>query len=342
MKKLIRRKAPLIRRKAPLISIVIPLYNEEENVKELHKRLSQLFSKEKKYNFEIVAVDHGSTDSTFKRLLSLHKFDKRVKILQLSKNFGNADAGITAGLSFAKGDAAVILMADLQEPPEMISKFLKRWEQGYEIVYGIVRKRPDASIARRVLSNLFYKSLNLMTGNIFPDNVSDFRLVDRKVYEVINEMPEKNKFLRGLVIWTGFKQTGIPFERSPRFSGKSKADFMTILKVASNGIFSFSYTPLKLVTILGFSLSLVSFLMIVFQVALFLIYGRGAPGISTIVVLMSFLFGMLFLILGVIGEYLSRIYDEVKNRPNFIVREKIGFENNIRRSADIVKNKIGL
>src|SRR3989344_1045625 len=324
------------------ISVVIPIYNEEENVEELHKRLSQLFSKEKKYSFEIVAVEHGSTDATFKKLLSLRKKDKRLKILQLSKNFGNADAGITAGLTFAKGDAAVILMADLQEPPEIISKFIRKWEEGYEIVYGIVKKRPDATIARRIASILFYKIINLMTDNIFPDNVSDFRLIDRNVYQVVNEMQEKNKYLRGLIIWTGFKQTGVPFVRKRRFSGKSKADFLTVLKVASNGIFSFSYAPLRVVTFLGFILSILSFSMIIFQITLFIVYGRGAPGVSTLVILISFLFGMLFLILGIIGEYLSRIYDEVKGRPNFIVREKIGFENNMRRSDDIIKDKISL
>lgn len=307
-----------------LISLVIPFYNEEGNINKLYETIKRVMAAEAKYNFEIIAVEHGSSDSTIEKLSALRKIDKRMKILQLSKNFGNADAGIAAGLVFAKGEAAVIIMADLQEPPELISKFLRKWETGYEIVYGIVKSRPDSSIARKISSNLYYKTLNIMTGNIFPENVSDFRLIDNKVYRVINAMPEKNKFLRGLVIWTGFKQTGIPFKRSPRFSGKSKADFLTVLKVASNGIFSFSYAPLKIVTILGFVLAVISFTMIVFQITLFVIYGRGTPGISTIVVLMSFLFGMLFLILGVIGEYLSRIYDEVKGRPNFIVKKKLG------------------
>lgn len=314
----------LIRRKAPLISIVIPFYNEEGNVQELYTQFKLLMKKEANYNFEIIAVDHGSSDSTFLKLSSLRKKDDRIKILQLSKNFGTADAGISAGLAYSSGDAAVITMADLQEPPELITSFLRKWEEGYEIVYGIVKKRPDASLSRKILSNLFYKILNLMTGNIFPDNVSDFRLMDKKVYTAINSMPERNRYLRGLTIWAGFKQTGIPFKRSPRFAGETKADFFTVLKVASNGIFSFSYTPLKMVTILGFILSFISFSMIIFQIALYFIYGRGAPGISTIIVLISFLFGMLFLILGVIGEYLSRIYDEVKGRPNYIVKNKIG------------------
>ncbi|OGG13747.1 glycosyl transferase [Candidatus Gottesmanbacteria bacterium RIFCSPHIGHO2_01_FULL_39_10] len=307
-----------------LISMVIPIYNEEQNLDELYKRIKEVMDKETKYNFEVIAVEHGSKDASFAKLLAFHKKDKRVKILQLSKNFGSADAGISAGLNFARGEAAVILMADLQEPPELISKFLRYWEKGYEIVYGIVKKRPGASYARRISSVLFYKILNIMTGNIFPENVSDFRLMDKKVYQIINQMEERNKFLRGLIAWSGFNQIGIPFERKERFAGKSKADFFAVLKVAANGIFSFSYLPLRLVTILGFLLSIISFLLVFYQIALFIIYGRGTPGISTIVILVSFLFSMLFLILGFMGEYISRIYDEVKRRPNFIVREKIG------------------
>ena len=177
------------RRKALLISIVIPFYNEEENVDELYRRFSDLFSREKKYNFELIAVEHGSTDSTFAKLLNLHKRDKRIKILQLSKNFGNADAGIVAGFHFIKGDALVITTADLQDPPEIISKFLRKWEQGFEIVYGIIKKRADTSFLRKILSIMFYKILNLATGNIFPENVSDFGLIDKKVYEAVKTIP---------------------------------------------------------------------------------------------------------------------------------------------------------
>lgn len=308
-----------------LISIVIPIFNEEESVDELYSRVKKVTLKESRYNFEIIAVEHGSTDSTFEKLLKLHRRDKNIKILQLSRNFGSADAGIAAGLSCASGQAAMIIMADLQEPPELISQFLRKWERGYEIIYGIVTKRTGISKRRKLASLLYYKILNLTTGNVFPENVSDFRLIDKKVYEVINQMEEKNKFLRGMIIWTGFKQIGIPFERLKRFAGESKADTMTVLKVGINGILSFSYLPLRLVTMIGFILSLISFFMIILQITLFIIFGRGAPGISAIIVLMSFLFGMLFLILGIIGEYLGRIYEEVKHRPSFIIKNKIGF-----------------
>ena len=309
-----------------LISIVIPIFNEEGNIYPLYKELSKLINVEKKYIFEIIAVEHGSTDITFEKLLKIHLKDKKLKIIQLSKNFGNADCAIEAGLQHSSGEAAVIIMADLEESPEVISKFLRKWEEGYEIVYGVVKERPkNIPLTRKIASVMYYKILNSLTGNMFPENASDFRLIDKKVYQVINKMEEKNKYLRGLITWSGFNQIGIPFKRTKRYSGESKATFFTVFRVALNGIFSFSYTPLKFVTVLGFMLSAISFLIIIYQITLYIIYGRGVPGISTIVVLNSFLFGMLFLILGIIGEYLSRIYDEVKGRPNFIVKKKIGF-----------------
>ena len=310
--------------KKKLISLVIPIFNEESNISELYIQLVKLMSREIKYNFEIIAVEHGSTDSTFKKLLTINKKDKRLKILQLSKNFGNADAAIFAGLNFVKGDASVLMMGDLQDPPDMIPQFIRKWEQGYEIVYGIIKKRADTSFSRKISSLLFYMILNKLTNNLFPENVSDFRLIDKKVYEIVKTMPERNKFLRGIINWTGFSQIGVSFNREKRFAGESKAYFFTVLKVALNGIFSFSYAPLKLVTLLGFALSVVSFMLIIYQLSLYIVVGRGEPGISTIVIVLGFLFGMLFLILGVIGEYLARIYDEVKQRPNFIIRNKIG------------------
>ena len=314
--------ARVLRKK--LISVVIPIFDEESNIDELYIQLVKLMSREEKYSFEIIAVEHGSTDSTFKKLLTVNKKDKRLKILQLSRNFGNADAAIFAGLNFVKGDACVLMMGDLQDPPDMIPQFIRKWEQGYEIVYGIIKKRADTSFSREISSLLFYMILNKLTNNLFPENVSDFRLIDKKVYEIVKTMPERNKFLRGIINWTGFSQIGVSFNREKRFAGASKAYFFTVLKVALNGIFSFSYAPLKLVTLLGFALSVVSFMLIIYQLSLYIVVGRGEPGISTIVIVLGFLFGMLFLILGVMGEYLARIYDEVKQRPNFIIRNKIG------------------
>jgi len=195
-----------------LISIVIPIYNESLVIPELIKRLTNFINKNPKYEFEIILVENGSEDESFKLLKKYTGLDKRFKVLQLSKNFG-CDGGIIAGMRFAKGDACVIMMADLQEPVELIFDFIKKWEQGYEIVYGIVKKR-TAGLLRNLNSRLFYKIINSLTNNMFPENASDFRLIDKKVYETINSMGEQNKYLRGLVIWTGFKHIGIPFNRA--------------------------------------------------------------------------------------------------------------------------------
>jgi len=304
-----------------LISIVIPIYNEELGISELVKQLTKFVDKNNNYDFEIIFVEHGSIDNSFKLLQKISEKDGRIKILQLSKNFG-CDGGIAAGMRFARGDACVIMMADLQEPVELISEFIKKWEQGYEIVYGIVKKR-TAGIIRNASSILFYKIINSFTKNMFPENASDFRLIDKRVYQAINQMGEQNKYLRGLIMWTGFKHIGIPFNRSKRFAGESKANFITVLKVAFNGIFSFSYLPLRFVTGLGITITVISFLMILFYLYIFIVHGREAPGAATTILLTLSLFGILFFVLGIISEYLARIYDEVKARPPFIIKDKI-------------------
>lgn len=304
-----------------LISFVFPVYNEAENLPELLKQLITLFDSQQNHDWEAVFVEHGSSDSSFLILEKTGKIDPRIKTLRLSRNFG-ADGGVAAGMKYAKGDALIIMMADLQEPFSVIPKFVSQWKAGNEIVYGVVKKR-TAGPLRNFMSRLFYRIMNLLTGNIFPENASDFRLIDRKVYEAVNSMPEQNKYLRGLVAWTGFKSVGVPFDRKTRYAGESKANFKTVLKVASNGIFSFSYFPLRLVSITGIGLTIVSFLLGLFYLSLYFIQGRQAPGAATIILIMLFLFGVLFFILGIISEYLARMYEEVKGRPTHIVKETI-------------------
>jgi len=304
-----------------LISIVIPIYNESLGIPELVKQLTKFIDKSSSYDFEIIFVEHGSVDNSYALLQESAGKDNRIKILRLSKNFG-CDGGIAAGMRFASGDACVIMMADLQEPVELISDFIKKWKQGYEIVYGVVKKR-TAGFLRNVSSILFYKVINMFTKNMFPENASDFRLIDKKVYQTINQMGEQNKYLRGLIMWTGFKHIGITFNRKKRFAGKSKADFKAALSVALNGIFSFSYLPLRFVTLLGIGITIISFFMIIFYLYLFIVHGREAPGAATMIILTLSLFGVLFFILGIISEYLARIYDEVKARPPFIIKDKI-------------------
>ncbi|MDQ1255043.1 MAG: hypothetical protein QG646_4322, partial [Euryarchaeota archaeon] len=300
-------------------------YNEEESLDELTKRLQEMMSSADQYDFEVIIVENGSFDSTYEKLLKINAEDNRFKILQLSRNF-RCDGGITAGLQYASGDAAVIMMADLQDPPELVPEFIQKWEEGYEIVYTVVSKRHGTKITRRFFSRVFYKVIGAMTDRAIPENASDFRLIDRGVYENVNRMTERNRMLRGIIAWTGFKQYAIYYERPPRFAGESKADFLHVFKLALDGIFSFSYIPLKMTTYLGFIISVLSFLMIVVELELFLVYGREVPGFTTIIIALLFLFGVLFLVLGIIGEYLARIYDEVKQRPNYIVKKEIGLE----------------
>jgi dolichol-phosphate mannosyltransferase len=308
-----------------LISIVIPFYNEVCVIDELVKQLKAIMKDNKNYDFEVIAVENGSWDSTFEKLKMIRKEDNRFKIVQLARNFG-CDGGISAGLQYAKGHAAVLMNADLQDPPEIIPQFLQKWEDGNEIVYGIIKRRIGVPFIRRFLSSLFYTIINKLTSGLFPKNVSDFRLLDKKVYQTINKMQEKNRFLRGMTIWTGFKQTGIPFERPARFAGDSKSNFQSILKTALDGIFSFSYLPLKFMTIIGFILSFISCVGIIIFIVYFIIYGQVVPGYTSLMTVMLFMFGVLFLFLGIVGEYLSRIYDEVKQRPYFIIKNEIGFD----------------
>lgn len=307
-----------------MISIVIPAYNEEDVIDELAVQLKAMMAPLDMYDFEVIIVENGSWDSTYKKLMDLNRVDPRFKVVQLSRNFG-CDGGITAGLKYATGDAAIIMMADLQDPPEMIPRFIEKWEEGYDIVYTIVSKRTNVRFTRRISTQLFYKISYLLTDKAIPENVSDFRLIDRKVYGTVNSMHEKNRMLRGMIAWSGFKQLGIPYERPPRFAGESKAKFFTVLKLALDGIYSFSYFPLKIATLMGFGLSAISLAAIVIEIVLYLLYGREVPGYTTLIIAIFFLFSMVFLILGIMGEYIARIYDEVKQRPNFIVRREIGF-----------------
>jgi dolichol-phosphate mannosyltransferase len=311
--------------KEALISIVIPVYNEEEVLGELKKRLQAIMDLCDRYKFEAIMVENGSYDSSFEKLMSFHIEDPRFKVLQLSRNFG-CDGGIVAGLQYVRGDAAVIMNADLQDPPEMIPQFLAKWEDGFQIVCGIIKKREGVSFVRRILSSAAYRLIFLLANQSIPKDASDFRLIDRSVCLVVNSMKEKDKYLRGVIAWTGFKQTGIPYERPPRYAGEPKAGIRAALRVAINGIFSFSYVPLHFATLVGFVMSFLSFLLIIVELWLYLTHGREVPGFTTTILLMLFLFGALFLFLGILGVYVGRIYEEVKQRPTYIVKEAIGFE----------------
>lgn len=309
-----------------LISIVIPAYNEQDNVDELARRLQGVFAANPAYDFEAIIVENGSLDNTYEKLLAVHQQDKRFKIVQLSRNF-RMDGGITAGLNSATGDAAVIMTADLQDPPELITEFIKKWEEGYENIYGIVTKRTGTSVIRRFNSQLFYKVANTLTGGMIPRNVSDFRLVDRKVYETINSIHERNRFVRGLFAWVGYKSIGIEHVRAERFAGVSGAHTFKVIELAFKGIFAHSYVPLKLITLTGLAVSTLSFLLLAWTVTKAVIWGVPFAGYGMIMTVMLLMFGILFTMLGIVSEYVGLIYEEVKQRPNYVVSQRKGFDD---------------
>ena len=306
-----------------LISIVVPAYNEEGNIDELARRLRLVFDDEPAYDFEVILVENGSADRTWERIQGVCAADSRFKSVQLSRNF-QTDGGLTAGLSYASGDAAVLMCADLQDPPELVRVFLAKWAEGYENVYQVITRRVGSGFARRAASQGFYWLINKLTGGTFPRNASDFRLIDRRVYSTVNQMGEHNRFLRGMVFWTGFTSVGVPHERPERFAGKSNAGTLRMIELAIRSILSYSNVPLRLITWAGLTVSGLSFVLLLWEVFRALAYGVPFAGFGTIVSLMLLMFGFLFTMLGVVAEYVGLIYEGVKQRPNFVVREKIG------------------
>lgn len=307
----------------PLISIVVPCYNERDNIDELGRRLGLVFDAESSYDWEAILVENGSVDDSYEKAVALHERDSRFKVLQLARNF-RMDGGLTAGLNHATGDAAVVMAGDLQDPPEVIPEFLRKWEEGYEIVYQIVTARQGTGPIRRFNSWLFYVVANKLTDGRIPRNVSDFRLVDRKVYETVNAMEERNRFVRGLFAWVGFKSVGVEAERAPRTAGVSGAHTFKVIDLALKGIFAHSYLPLKFISLFGMALSVLSFFSIIVLAICLVLFGVPFAGFGTIVSLIVLMFGFLFTMLGVVAEYVGLIYEEVKQRPNFIVRERVG------------------
>ncbi len=309
-----------------LISIVAPAFNEEACVEELARQLSVVMNQLIAYDFEVFIVENGSTDKTWPLLLQIAAQDQRFKPVRLSRNF-EMDGGVTAGLELAKGDACVIMTADLQDPPELIHEFVKKWEEGYENIYMVVEKRETSGLLRRVNSRLFYLIADRLTGGLIPKGVSDFRLVDRKVYEAVRSMQERNRFVRGLFAWVGFKSFGIVRPRPPRFGGESKAGLGTVLRIAKHGILSFSDIPLRFITWFGIICSAIAMTaMTTFAILRFFI-GTPFAGFATIVTIVLFFFGLLSFMIGILAEYVAMIHSEVKNRPNFVIAEIVDNSN---------------
>jgi dolichol-phosphate mannosyltransferase len=304
------------------IDLIIPAYNEEDCVEELARRLKLVFKSESSYCFRVLIIENGSTDSTWEKCQKISQDDSRFKIIKLSRNF-RMDGGLTAGLNYASGDACVFMTADLQDSPEYVSDFIREWEKGFENIYGVVTKREGVNIIRRINSKLFYWLAKKLTQNRFPENASDFRLLDKKAFLAIKGMQERNRFVRGLSSWVGFKSKGIPIVREPRFGGKSNADTAKVLDLAIKGILAYSYLPLRLLGVVGISSIFLSIALIFFLAILWIYYGVPFAGFGSLIALLLFLFGVTFFMIGILSEYLGLIYEEVKQRPNFIVTETI-------------------
>jgi glycosyltransferase involved in cell wall biosynthesis len=321
---LLSERKRAIENKAVFISCVVPVYNEEavieSFIRELKGYLAQLTQ-----HYEIVIVDDGSRDNTVQKVLSFSS-DSEVKLLTLSRNFGK-EAAMTAGLEHCKGEVVVLLDADFQHPFEVLTSFLKYWGEGYDMVYGVRQSRDAESPLKRNFARLFYWLMSKITHIEIPNNAGDFRLFDRKVVNALKQFPERTRFMKGLYAWIGFKKIGVPFEVQERAGGSSSWGLMKLFELALAGITSFSDVPLRVWGLVGFVISFISLIYAIFMVTSTLLYGTDFPGFPTIVVAIMFLGGIQLLSIGILGEYIARIFTEVKQRPKYLIERKHGFED---------------
>lgn len=308
-----------------IITIIIPAYNEEMLIEECYRRIRLNLEKIKNYNYEMIFINDGSKDKTLELLEEIAKNDKNVKVISFSRNFGH-QAAVEAGLKEISGDVVLIIDADLQDPPELIHDMLNLWEKGNDIVYGKRTKRDGENIFKLFSAKMFYKTLNKISDVYIPLNVGDFRLVDRKVIDVINQLPEHNKFFRGLFSWVGYKQVPYEYERKERFAGKTKYSLKQMLKLALDGIIGFSVKPLRIIGAIGICSIVISFLLFIYTILL-CVYKLKTISIETMIILIAitFFFGIQMVAIWIVSEYIGRIYDEAKQRPSYIIKQKINF-----------------
>ncbi len=307
------------------IDILAPVYNEEDCLHELANRIQIVIDKEPNYKIRLILIENGSEDKSWEIIQELSKKNRWISCVKLARNFG-MDGGLTAGLEYATADAAVLMTSDLQDPPEVIHDFIRKWEEGFDNVYAHIDKRTGISLIRRMNSQIFYWLAGKLAGSAIPRNVSDYRLLSRKAYESLRGLRESNRVIRGLVGWMGFKSASIAIIRPPRFGGESKAHSWHVIGLGVRAILAHTYAPLRLISLLGVFLSFGSVISLIFTTALFLFVGVPFPGFGTLITVIVFLFGILFLMLGIMAEYLALIYEEVKRRPSFLVDQKINLK----------------
>jgi polyisoprenyl-phosphate glycosyltransferase len=311
----------------PKYSLIIPIYNEEETILELYRRVSAVMD-HLDDSVELILVNDGSRDQSLKLIRELQERDARVCYISFARNFGH-QAAVTAGLNFARGQVIVVLDADLQDPPELIPSMIDRWQDGYQVVYAQRTKRKQESWFKRLTAYVFYRLLKRLADVDIPADTGDFCLMDRQVVDLLNSMPERNRYIRGLRAWIGFRQTAVKFERDPRFAGEVKYTFKKSLALAINSLVSFSKVPLRLSTYLG----LFSALIALFMAVLVLYWRLRQPdspvtGLATILIAVFFLGSVQLISIGILGEYIGRIYEEVKGRPAYTIAEIAGLEIN--------------
>lgn len=313
-----------------IVSIAIPAYNEDKNLPELIKRLQSVFNNlDDKYRFEVVICENGSSDNSFETLKNLNAQDERIKTIRLVRNF-NMEGGMMAALAHVEGDACVIMSADLQDPPEMIPALIEKWEQGYENVYTIITKRHGEGIFRRIAAQIFYWVMYKVSDHPVPRNASDFRLVSRAAYEAFNQMPERVRLIRAVWGWLGFRSIGIAYQRPARRAGLSSFKPFVTAPYAVRAILGSSYTPLRLIPLAGIIISITSFVAIGVMGIVWIWFGVPFPGFGSLVALNLMMFGLVFLFMGILSEYVGVIHEEIRKRPSFLVAESIGIESRVQ------------
>ncbi len=303
---------------SPVLSVVIPVFDEQDNIPSLYSRLVAVLEKAEP-SFEIIFVDDGSRDKSLAMLHGLAAQDARVTVVQLARNFGHQVA-ISAGLDYAHGNAVIVMDADLQDPPEVLPQFIAKWREGHDAVYAIREHRKEGWVKRAAYA-AFYRLLQRVANVEIPIDSGDFCIMDRRVVDLLVQMPERNRFVRGIRSWVGLDQVGLPYERGARYAGRPKYTYTRLIYLALDGLISFSYLPLRLISIMGAAVSLLSILLAIAYTIQKLTIGLSPPGFATTVVAIFFLAGIQLITIGVIGEYVGRIFEEVKRRPLYIVRQ---------------------
>lgn len=320
-----------------LVSVVVPCFNEEEVVEATYKRLVTVLESLRHIEFELVFVDDGSRDRTLEILRSLQRSDRRIKVVAFSRNFGHQIA-VTAGLEHATGDAVVLIDADLQDPPEVIAEMVTRWRSGADVAYGVRTDRAGETPFKIWTAKVFYRALNRLSDVAIPLDTGDFRLMDRAVVDTLVNMPEHDRFVRGMVAWVGFRQEAVTYRRGPRLAGETKYPLKKMLRFAMDGILSFSTFPLRLATWMGLGTASISAVVLLYAMAARLLTDVSVPGWTLLFIAYTSIGGLQLMSLGLLGEYVGRIYREAKRRPLYVVREKLGFSS-VETLTRIFENK---